>query len=72
MLVKEGIFFKFEHKFVFQIRSDGNHLVWAHGLVPYRNQYEMDLIAHRVMGDVKGLSTDKALSYFERLNSEFN
>jgi len=65
--VKEGIFSKGERKFVFQVRRDGRHLVWGYGLVPYKDQFKVDDISHKIMEKLSGKSPEEASLYFERL-----
>lgn len=66
-VVKNGTFDKNGHKYDYQVRSDGFHLVWGHGLVHYRDQFKVDDTAHKMMEKVKGRSVEAALQYFERL-----
>lgn len=66
-IIKEGAFIKGEQKYVFQVRSDGHHLVWGHGLVPYKDQFKVDDVSHKIMTKLMGKSAEEASRYFERL-----
>lgn len=72
-ILKEGVFIKGERKYVYQVRNDGHHLVWGHGLVHYRDQFKVDDISHKIMERIKGRNPKSAIEYFERLaNASIN
>lgn len=67
--IKEGAFTKGDQKYVYQVRSDGHHLVWGHGLVHYRDQFKVDDVSHKIMVKLKGRDLKSAIAYFERLTN---
>lgn len=68
-IVANGAFDRSGQKYVYQVRSDGYHLVWGHGLVHYRDQFKVDEASHRMMEKVKGRPPEEAIKYFERFKN---
>lgn len=69
-IVKEGVFSKGEHKYVYQVRNDGRHLVWGYGMVPYKDQFKVDDVSHKIMKKLAKKSATEASAYFERLTND--